>query len=445
MLRSSNFACFLMTIAVLSGCSSSASTPLDAATGIDSSTSLDAGVSIDSRASVDGGVGTDTSLPGSDAGPCELGTLPRLRLEPIVTTDAGSPRRFSSPIFVTQPPNEPDALYVVERGGVIRVVRNGAVSVFLDIGVSALGTPNQITGSDERGLLGLAFHPGWPTDRRFYVAYTPANRAANVVAEYHGMDGDNDRANPTEVRRLIDQTDPFQNHNGGMLAFGPDGFLYVAMGDGGSGGDPNQAALNKMSLLGKILRLDVGNSPSFAAAGNPFSAPELPQIWIYGVRNPWRFSFDRANGDLYIADVGQNEVEEIDIIRAGTSAGVNLGWSAYEGTSVFRAARVAQAANHTPPDFEIPRDSTAFPNSFSITGGYVYRGTEIPALQGVYLFSDIGAEWIGGLRTCGNRISSAAQIPGWENTDALVSFGEDNAGNLYVVYLGGVVGRLRPI
>ncbi len=378
-----------------------------------------------------------------DAATCVLGALPTLGTEAIVPRTAGPPFRFASPLFVSQPPSETALLYVVERGGRIQVVDAGVVSLFLDIRESALGTDVDLTAGDERGLLGLAFHPDWPTDRRFYVAYRPVDEDRNVVAEYLATDSKN--ASSTEIRRLVNVVDPYDNHNGGMIAFGPDGFLYVALGDGGSGGDPDENGLDTTSLLGKILRLDVDNAPTFAAAGNPFSTPSAPQIWLYGLRNPWRFSFDRSTGDMLIGDVGQGRREEIDLYRGFGAGGANFGWRAYEGTYVYDSDSLPLAGNHTPPIIEVPRDrSTPFSGACSITGGYVYRGTEMPALSGVYLFSDYCVDWIGVARICPDAVSAPALLAGWSHSEPLVSFGEDNAGNLYIVYLSGQVLRLRP-
>ncbi len=388
-------------------------------------------------------------VPVADAG-CTLPTLPTLRVTPIVTSG-----NFPGAVFVAQPPGSTD-LFVVEQAGRIRIVRAGAT-----LGTPFLDIAGRISSGGELGLLGLAFHPMYATNRRFFVYYTAAGTTTtylNIVAEYRAMTAD--VADPAEVRRLIAIPDRESNHNGGMITFGPGGFLFVGTGDEGGGGDMHGAngnAQNRMVLHGKILRLDVDNvGGGFAAAGNPFSgATGLPQIWDFGLRNPWRFSFDRATNDLFIGDVGQNRFEELDVHRAGVPGGLNFGWRAYEGDSVYNAGTVPVVTVHTPPILPIAQaggpiypGGPAFPPACSVMGGYVYRGAAIPALVGTYVFSDYCWRTIAALRYCGSRPMNVVQIPGLNALPfgTITSFGEDIAGELYVVRGGatGMVYRIGP-
>lgn len=381
-----------------------------------------------------------------DAGPppCGAPVVPALALRNIAGTSI-----FAAPVFVTQAPGSTDTLWVVQRGGRIRLVRGGAIlaTPFLDLagrvtpGGGAIG---------ESGLLGLAFHPGYATNGRFFVYYTEAGTGANVVAEYRRMAGDPDRADPTEIMpRLVNQADSEANHNGGMLAFGPDGFLYVAMGDGGGGCDRHGAngnGQNLSTLLGKLLRLDVDTAPSFAAAGNPFTMPMgLPQIWALGLRNPWRFSFDRRTGDLYIGDVGQNAVEEIDFQLAGAAGGANYGWRRFEGDVALPCGATTLATMpHVPPVYVYEHDvaGRGVIHGCAVTGGYVYRGSAIPELDGVYFFGDYCRGEIGVFRMCAGVPTGAQRVAGLSVPD-LSSFGQDNAGEIYVTNLGtGIVSQI---
>ena len=386
----------------------------------------------DSEGSGDGGV---------DAGPppCPSGALPALTATSI--TD----EPLSSPVYVTQAPGRPDALWVVEQSGRIQLVIDRAVTTFLDVS-------DRIRFGGEQGLLGLAFHPGYEANGRFFIAYSPGDRMQNVVAEYRRSASDPNVADPAEVARLVEVDDPESNHNGGALAFGPDGFLYAALGDGGGGGDRHGTignGLDTQTLLGKLLRLDVDAAGSgYAAAGNPFSGAEgLPQIWAYGLRNPWRFSFDRLTGDLYLGDVGQNAHEEIDFRARSAPGGANFGWRAYEGLEVFDEATVELVTDHAEPVFVVTRGGDAFlSGACSITGGYVYRGSAIPALRGTYLFGDYCSPQVGALRVCEGEARDAQTLSDLEGlAPGLVSFGEDLAGELYLVYVSGArVMKLGP-
>jgi len=289
------------------------------------------------------------------------------------------------PIGVTNAGDGSGRLFVVQRSGQVRVINpDGTLRAapFVDMSGAA-----RFVSGGEQGLLGLAFHPSFAANGRLFVDYTRGDGSGaweEVVSELTAS-GDRSSANPASERILLVVADPFSNHNGGQLAFGPDGYLYIAMGDGGSGGDPYGNGQNQQALLGKILRIDVNGAH---AAGKEYAIPNsnpyapggvspgvgLPEIWAYGLRNPWRFSFDRANGDLYIGDVGQNAWEEIDRQAAGSRGGQNYGWNAFEGTHCYQSCA---GVSYIPPIAEYSHSSGC-----SVTGGYVYRGTAQAALKG---------------------------------------------------------------
>jgi len=337
---------------------------------------------------------------------------------------------FNQPVNIAHAGDGSGRIFVLEKVGVIKVVRNGTVSAapFLDIS----GLVQSAGG--EQGLLGIAFPPGFSTKQYFYVDYTGLSGVTGdtVVARYP-VSLDPDVADPAGGVTILTQAQPFENHNGGHLSFGPDGFLYLAFGDGGSGGDPFNNAQSLAVLLGKILRIDVesGVSPYAIPAGNPFGS----EIWAYGLRNPWRFSFDRGTGDLFIADVGQNQFEEVNFQPAASSGGVNYGWNIMEGLHCFTDPACSQAGL-TLPVVEYDHLS----GDCSVTGGFVYRGAQYPSLQGIYLYGDFCSGRIWGLRRNGLV---------WENqllldtTLNISSFGEDEAGNLYVADItAGVIYKI---
>lgn len=392
----------------------------------------------------DGSVDATADGAADAATECNFGSLPTLNVEPAHN------QSFTQPVFVTQAPGDNAALWVVEKAGRIRVILDGQIedTPFLDIraDVDAQG------GNDERGMLGMAFHPQYNVNGRFFVFYTPTGNTTRV-AEYKLSQENDYVADPQEVDVIFEWNDnDSRNHVGGMIAFGGDDMLYVGVGDGGGGGDNHGEfgnGLNKNTVLGKILRLDVDNAPSYAAAGNPFSGDDGHEhIWAYGVRNPWRFSFDRVGGDLFIGDVGQNRWEEISFAKAG-QGGLNFGWRAYEANEVYDddPEVMALAQNHTPPIIEVRQEQADGPllrDSVSITGGYVYRGSAIPALQGVYLFGDFGSEDVAGIRRCGNLFSEPQRIADLSRrANGISSFGQDNAGEMYIVfYTSGVVRKI---
>ncbi|MFZ2224152.1 MAG: PQQ-dependent sugar dehydrogenase [Candidatus Deferrimicrobium sp.] len=338
---------------------------------------------------------------------------------------------FVLPVHVTHAGDGSGRIFVVEQAGRIRILDNNGLVLpvpFLDL--ASLNPPRLIAGG-EQGLLSVAFPPGFATKGYFYVNYTGTPDGATVVARYRVSAGDNNVADPASEEIVLTVSQPFANHNGGQLAFGPDGYLYVGMGDGGAGGDPLNNGQSPGTLLGKLLRIDVesGAVPYGVPAGNPFAdnAGFLPEIWALGVRNPWRFSFDRQTGDLYIADVGQGSFEEIDFQPAGDPGGRNYGWNIMEGDRCYPPGTVG--CNRT--GLALPIFVYDHSLGCSVTGGHVYRGSAFPSLQGVYLFGDLCSTRIWGIRKNGAAWDNALLA----NNTALTitTFGEDESGNVYVV------------
>jgi glucose/arabinose dehydrogenase len=307
------------------------------------------------------------------------------------------------------------------------VLRDGRVDPTPALDISGL-----VSAGGEQGLLGLAFSP----DGRFvYVNYTDSSGNTNVV-EYAWAGG---RANLATRRLVLFLRQPFSNHNGGNLLFGPDGDLYIGLGDGGSEGDPLGNGQSLGTLLGKMLRIQPrpgGSGPYGIPAGNPFAGRNgpRPEIWAYGLRNPWRFSFDRQTGDLWIGDVGQNMWEEVDRQPAGSGGGQNYGWNRLEGNHPYQGSSPTNAVG---PVYEYSHDT----GGCAVTGGYVYRGGAIPALEGAYVFADFCLGRIMGLRLVGGRARVQALGPTISN---LSSFGRDQQGELYALSLSGGVYRLEP-
>jgi len=320
----------------------------------------------------------------------------QLRIVPVASG-------LEEPVAVTAPPNEPNNVYVVEKVGRIRVLVKGRLRArpFLDI-------RSLVLDDGEQGFLGLAFSPKYAKNRHFYVDYTDRNGDARIV-EYksRGLS-----RKPLKLRQIFFQSDPYPNHNGGNLVFGPGGYLYTGTGDGGSGGDPENRAQNLKSTFGKLLRFNVG-----------LRRPK-PIIVGYGLRNPWRFSFDRQTGDLYIGDVGQDSWEELDYTKKGTAGLENYGWRVYEGKSRFTPGQNPNAAGHlVMPYIVLPNGPYC-----SVIGGFVYRGNAVPAAKGRYFFGD----------NCVNKIHStgaggdASYRTEPFTVDGLSSFGEDARGELYL-------------
>lgn len=336
---------------------------------------------------------------------------------------------FQMPVGMAVRPGD-DALYVVEKTGTIRAVRGGVMEL-----APVLDVSSEVSGGQEQGLLGLAFSPDGD---HMYVNFTDTAGDTHIVEFALAPDG---TALPASRRELLSVDQPFANHNGGMMTFGPDGHLYIALGDGGSAGDPNDNAQSLDTFLGKILRIDPtpsAGAPYTIPADNPFigQAGARDEIWAYGLRNPWRFSFDRQTGDLWIGDVGQNSWEEVDYTPAGSSGGENYGWNRLEGTHPFEGEPPAE---HVLPIYEYPTEGL----SCSITGGYVSRGANLPALEGAYIFAD----WCDGvlrfLRQSGGEVTEVgglgAEVP------LISSFGEGPDGELYAISLLGLVFRLDPL
>ncbi|MEB2324467.1 MAG: PQQ-dependent sugar dehydrogenase, partial [Sorangiineae bacterium] len=350
---------------------------------------------------------------------------------------------YSRPVWVGNAPGNSERLFVVEQPGRIRIIDNGVKvdQAFLDIASAKVES-----GGNEQGLLGLAFHPGYATNRRFYVNYTNKD-GDTVIAEYQRSASEPDRAEPSSEKILMTVPQPQSNHNGGNLQFGPDGMLYIGLGDGGGGGDQHGANGNGQTLstlLGKMLRIDVdgstGGKPYGIPSGNMSGQNVLPEIWSYGLRNPWRWSFDVCTGDLYIGDVGQNTWEEIDVEPAGTGSGTNYGWRVMEGTHCYNPASGCDQSGKTLPVAEYNHSEGC-----SVTGGFVYRGKNIPALRGAYLYADFCSSQFWSFRYSGGAATGLKEITS-EFTSGDVgqisSFGQDAHGELYVTDFGGRVWRI---
>ena len=339
------------------------------------------------------------------------------------------------PLYLTAPPGDNDRLFIVEKTGRIRIVRNGSVlpAPFLDLSA-------KVSNGSEQGLLGLAFHPGYAANGRFVVNYT--NSSGDTRVAVFRVSAHPDVADPASEQVILAVDQPFSNHNGGMVAFGPDGKLYIGMGDGGSGGDPQGNGQNRGVLLGKLLRLEVNGSGQAAVPGdNPFvgQAGVRPEIWSYGLRNPWRFSFDRLTQDLYIGDVGQNAREEIDASTDVTQfgRGLNYGWNRMEGAACYNPPGSCDQSGLTRPVLEYPHSQGC-----SVTGGYVYRGAAITALQGLYFYADYCEGWVRSFRLSGTHVTAETEWAALRPGGQITSFGEDARGELYLMTSGGKVLRI---
>jgi len=315
-------------------------------------------------------------------------------------------------------------LFIIEKVGRIRVLQDGQLldTPYLDI------TDRVGSGGNEQGLLGLAYHPNYEVNGLFFVNYTDKN--GNTVIARYRVTGDPNVADPNGEIVLLRVTQPFQNHNGGVLTFGPDGYLYAGLGDGGSAGDPQGNAQSLNTWLGKILRLDVDSAEPYAIPpDNPFGN----EIWAYGLRNPWRISFDRKTGDLYIGDVGQNQWEEIDFVSAGTPGGMNFGWNYMEGTHPYEGTP-PQGTQLVPPVAEYSHSE----GGCSVTGGYVYRGA-MPEWNGIYLYADYCSGMVWGLIHSNGGWQDQVLYSG---VGRITSFGQDEAGEIYLILDSGQILRL---
>ncbi|MCE9579279.1 MAG: PQQ-dependent sugar dehydrogenase [Deltaproteobacteria bacterium] len=339
---------------------------------------------------------------------------------------------LSSPVLVTAPAGDP-RIFILEQPGRIRLI--GADGILRDTPYLDLGDACIQTGG-EQGLLGLAFHPKFAENGKFYIDYTRASDGAEVIAEYTTTPAA--ETVTSAPRELIVQEDPASNHNGGMLAFGPDGYLYISIGDGGGGGDSFHNGQNQQTLMAKILRIDVDHpdsgKPYGIPADNPWKAgPGVPEMFVWGLRNPWRFSIDQQTGDVFIGDVGQGTTEEVDVIPHGTS-GQNLGWSVFEGDGCFdNNPGCADATPFTPPVVAYNRVNTG---QCSVVGGYVYRGACMPDLVGTYFYGDYCSGEIDTFIYAGGAATSKMSRTSDVDPDGLLkgrlsSFGTDGYDELY--------------
>ncbi len=346
---------------------------------------------------------------------------------------------FEYPVYLTHAGDGSGRLFVAEQDGLIFIMQQGLIisDPFLDIRDLI---PPVDSDHPEDGILGMAFHPNYAQNGQFFVHYNRKGDGATVIARYTVSADDPNKADPNSAEIILTHAQPNYNHDGGQLAFGPDGYLYVGLGDGGPSGDPNNQAQNPQSLLGKILRIDVdGDAPYAIPADNPantVNAALAPEIWAWGLRNPWRFSFDAATGDLYIGDVGQFNWEEVDFQPAGSAGGQNYGWRVWEGRH-----------HYAPDDPDV--DTPVFPaleyghdQGCAVTGGYVYRGQALPELDGVYFYGDYctGRTWA----AYRDGARDWQTLPFLDTEASIVSFGTDEAGELYLVdYRGGVLELYR--
>ena len=392
--------------------------------------------------------GSAAETPAVTAGALPTGTAPAVTAQ---TTGTPSITPTDTPVVVKNPvwkelvsglnkptdlaeiPDGSGLLVVLEQVGTIRAMKKSGdllAAPFLDL-TDRVGSQNT-----EQGLLGLAFHPKYADNGFFYVNYIDLG-GNTVIARFSGKPG-SAQADPKSEKILLQVKQPYPNHNGGGVVFGPDGYLYLSLGDGGSGGDPQNHAQSLTSLLGKILRIDVNQGDPYAIpADNPFAkGGGLPEIWAYGLRNPWRFSFDRATGDLYIADVGQNLYEEINFVPAGSPGGLNFGWNFREGLHLYKGSPPA-GSKFVDPVWEYGHDQGC-----SISGGFVYRGQAVPQLQGTYVFADYCSGRIWGLiRGADGKWTNRVLT---ETSTSISGFGLDLAGELYILeHAEGRVMRLE--
>ena len=342
---------------------------------------------------------------------------------------------LSMPVLVLAAPGDGSRLFVVEKGGTVRILKNGVLlpTPFIDLS-------GRVTTGSEQGLLGMAFHP---TDGRVVLSFTVPGATGggrSRVATF-ARGANPDVLDPASEQLVLEVDQPYSNHNGGHVAFGPDGFLYYGLGDGGSGGDPQGHGQNRNDLLGSLLRMDLDHGlPYTIPASNPFvgQVGMRGELWNWGLRNPWRFSFDRANGTLYIADVGQNEWEEVDVQPASSAGGENFGWAIMEGTHCYGGGNCATAG------LVLPQIEYGHADGCSITGGYVYRGQAIPALVGTYFYGDYCNGWVRSFTYQGGAATNPTSWPTLDTHGQITSFGEDAEGEIYVVLANGSIYRIAP-
>ncbi len=337
---------------------------------------------------------------------------------------------LSRPLYVTAPPGDP-RLFVVEQDGRIRIFGGPSGNPFG--GETFLDLSGRVSGGNEQGLLGLAFHPDYSSNGRFFVNYT--DLAGTTRVERFQVGSDPNVADPSSGEPILSINQPFANHNGGHLVFGSDGMLYVGSGDGGSGGDPRGHGQNHTSLLGTILRLDVdGGTPYGVPPDNPFAGGPGGEVWAFGLRNPWRFSFDRVDEMLYVGDVGQGEWEEVNAVPSHL-AGVNYGWNVLEGEECFRSSSCDRSGLTGPALVYGHGDGC------SVTGGVVYRGDDVASLRGRYLYADFCSGWVRSFRLDGGEAVDPLQLP-LGDLGQITSFGEDSRSEVYIVSRSGTVYRI---
>ena len=333
---------------------------------------------------------------------------------------------LTNPVYVTSPPGD-SRLFIVEQPGRIRILDNGQLlaTPFLDIA-------SRVSSGGERGMLSVAFHPQYATNGFFYVYFTGTGGEIRIERFTRTNAS---QANAASAKVILTVAHPRSNHNGGLATFGPDGMLYLGLGDGGGGGDPDLNGQNRTTLLGKLLRIDVNSGDPYAIpAGNPFvgQSNARQEIWAMGLRNPWRYAFDQVTGRLYLADVGQDAIEEVNVVTA-TRAGVNYGWNVLEGSSCYNAAACSKSG------FEIPvLEYNHSNNQCSVTGGFVYRGSAIPEITGVYFYADYCAGWVKSF-TYSNGAATDQRDWNLGNVGSVTSFGVDAAGELYLTSSNGRV------
>ncbi len=335
------------------------------------------------------------------------------------------------PVFVTAPPGDTARLFVVEKRGRVRVLRNDTLLAAPFLNITTL-----VSTGGEQGLLSIAFHPQYAANRYVYVSYTDAAGDTRIVRYQTSADPDVVDAQSASQVLFVDQ--PYGNHNGGLVAFGPDGMLYVGLGDGGDAGDPDGNGQNRATLLGSMLRLDVdAASPYAVPADNPVvgQAGIRGEIWAWGLRNPWRFSFDRATGDLYTADVGQNAREEVDVQPAASPGGENYGWNQMEGS-------ICYTPGCSPLGLTLPVAEYTHADGCSVTGGYVYRGARLAGHQGRYFYADYCQGWVRSFTYANGQATDPREWPALSPGGQVTSFGEDARGELYVMTAAGRVYRL---
>jgi hypothetical protein len=352
---------------------------------------------------------------------------PDLALDTVVTG-------LSHPLFVTAPPGDRNRLFIVERTGQIKILRNGAVlpTPFLDI-------TSRVSNGSEQGILGMAFLPNYASSRAFVVYYMDPG-LVSTLSRFHVPAGTPDVADAGVEDTLLTIRQPIGDHNGGMLAYGADGYLYMSVGDGGCCGDPDGHGQDQTELLGSMLRLNVGSSgPYTVPAGNPWATdPTIRhELWNYGLRNPWRFSFDRSTHDLYIADVGDDTREEVDVTSHTSSGAENYGWRIMEGKQCFGGGSCSQTG------LTLPVLDYGHNEGCSIIGGYVYRGAAMPGLRGTYFYSDFCSAWIRSFRWNGGVATEQKQYDLLDSSEFPTSFGEDADGELYVMTDVGNLYRIR--